>query len=191
MQARFLESYARASEADLLRFEAQIGFVLTSDYRQFLTDTNGGCPEPEFFFSQSGRLHEIAFWYGLDYQAGEGPQNLVLRWMVAQLLFRAPAHLICIGRSSDGNLLLLSLAGSDRGVVYFWLHDAMPNQIWDKGPPEELLSERLERLGIEKLADSLTELLNSACTEVQRQAYFETQMAAFEAGLADKSGQSC
>ncbi|HEY9844276.1 MAG: SMI1/KNR4 family protein [Candidatus Sericytochromatia bacterium] len=176
MQARFIDSYPPASDEAIARFESESGLALPEDYRRFLQSSNGGSPEPEYFRSANGRVHEIMFWYGLDYAAPEGPINLLLRWKVGQMLMRSPASLICIGRSSEGNLLLLSLDPADKGQVYLWYHDAHPYAIWDKGPAAETPEQRLERMGIERIADSIATLLDCALSDAERHDHFQQRL---------------
>lgn len=176
MLPEFFESYDPADAASLARFEAKLGQPLPDAYRRFLTEVNGGRPEPAFFRASSGRVHELPIWYGLDETVGEGPHNLMLRHRVGQLLFRAPDSWICIARSWDGNLVFLALAGDDAGHLYLWFHDAHPNQIWDKGPTDERFDQRLERMGIEPLAESLDGLLAQALSEDERRDYFDSRL---------------
>lgn len=163
----FTEGYAPASDAEIERFETRLGRPLPAAYRAWLQTVNGGLASPAWFRADSGRIHEIALWGGLNEAAGEGPYHLLQRHRVGEYLFRAPTDWICIARSWDGNLLFLDLG--DQGL-YFWLHDAHPEQIWNRGPEPERMPDRLERMGIEKIAPSLTALLAAGLSDDERTA---------------------
>ncbi|PKL76926.1 MAG: hypothetical protein CVV27_07800 [Candidatus Melainabacteria bacterium HGW-Melainabacteria-1] len=177
MLPNFVDSLPLPEADAIARFETLIQNPLPEAYREFLSKTNGGLAEPEFFKALDGSVHEITFWFGLDEMRPDNPVSLIRRWNVAQLLFRGPASLINIGRSQAGNLLLLSLTGKDQGSVYLWFHDASPSAIWDKGPADESLSERYQRLGMRLLAPDLNQLLTAALDQAARQSHFLAQLA--------------
>ena len=105
-------------------FERRIGIQLPDDYRSFLEQYNGGCPEPEVFHM---RWHDqdlarrfaydmVDFLYGIDRGS---PHDLFINWQCFQ--DRVPKDTIPIGNDPGPNMILLGVSGARRGHVLFWV----------------------------------------------------------------------
>lgn len=114
-------SYPCISVADLSTVENRIGKSLPDEYRNFLLENNGGCPE----FQKFSKLGEENSYFGiLSWFFGICPGNqndLVLT--VERLSDRVPDNVIPIACDPSGNFVVLSVDKEDRGKIYFWDHE--------------------------------------------------------------------
>jgi hypothetical protein len=109
------------TDTELQIFENELGAVLPSDYREFLLTHNCAKVKPNCFMMDDRKGYNEGYnsvrhlfgicnigWCSLrDHQkeyAGE----------------RMPANLLPIGVDGDSSYVCLSIAGIDRGTVYFW-----------------------------------------------------------------------
>jgi hypothetical protein len=112
-------------EVTLARFEKAIGARLPEDYREFLRRYNGGQPEPgTFTFVERGHETEstVQFFLVVGPHEHHGIQR-TLRHLRAEGF---PADLLPIAEDPGGNFVCMALGGSDRGSLYFWNHEAPP-----------------------------------------------------------------
>lgn len=115
------KSREQLTKQDISRTELELGFSLPPQYKEFLLKNNGGYPEPDAFPIQDnpsddhGLVH-----YFLCIKPGD-VYNLVN--YATLFLGRVPKNLLPIAVDPGGNLICLSVAGADRGRVYFWEHE--------------------------------------------------------------------
>jgi hypothetical protein len=108
------------TQEDLRLLEEELGARLPDDYRAFLIKFNGGRPEPNWFPMQ-GELGVggVDLFLGIR-RPGEWDDLLTAK---RRLLERMPPHMLPIAHAECGNLICLSLGGSDSGSVYYWDHE--------------------------------------------------------------------
>lgn len=132
-------------------FEAEIGYRLPEDYRQFLLENNGGRPHPPYYFNVPGWQHSQSLvndFKGIvsDNEGYGISQVLEIKGDVF------PKGFIPIGRDPGGNHILMSLTESTRGEIYFWDHE---------DSPDTQLNSVKDYTNIYPLADSFESFVNS------------------------------
>jgi hypothetical protein len=150
-QLDFEVFYPPASEDAVLALEKFVGAPLPTDYRAFLLTYNGGRVEPSVFSMQNcpNSTHGILNWlFGLH-----GGEYYDLLAAIDTYRDRVPPNLLPIGDDPGGNLICLSLSGSDRGAVYFWDHEDEAEE--DEAPSYENMY--LIGNSFESFMDSLVE----------------------------------
>ena len=91
---------------------------LPKSYKDFILSTNGGTPDKTIFFMRDGREGEIRNFFGIVPDYGRG-----LLERIKMFSGRIPKNMLPIANDSGGNLVLLSVSGSDYGKFYFWDHN--------------------------------------------------------------------
>ncbi|HKP52978.1 MAG TPA: SMI1/KNR4 family protein [Chloroflexia bacterium] len=107
-----------ATEDEVLKLEKHLGISLPLGYRNYLLTYNGGRVEPCVFpIANCPRdTHGILSWFfGIN-----GGEYYDLMDNVRTYSDRVPSNLLPIGEDPGGNLICLSVLGSDKGTVYFW-----------------------------------------------------------------------
>jgi cell wall assembly regulator SMI1 len=108
--------------AERLRtFEADLGYPLPNEYREFLLLYNGGHPEQSVFRLPDGAEAAVHWFYSLY----EGTVSSLTR-SLKSLRERIPPATLPIANDGLGNQVLLGLAGDVGGKVYFWDHELEP-----------------------------------------------------------------
>lgn len=135
------------SEADLERFEKQIGARLPEDYRLFLLEQNGGhfphdvihvAPEVDYSKDCLG-VKEV---YGL------GVKRYGLEVTYRDLNSSLPKGFVPIGDDGLGNQICIVVSGCDVGSIWLWDHEAGLSDTW---PPENS----------HRIADSFSRFIDS------------------------------
>lgn len=102
--------------------ERELGVALPHGYRSFLLRHNGGRPKPDFFpirdFDRSS-FGSVHYFFGVD---GTVRSNNV-DWNYRTYYRRIPIELLPIAGDGSGNLICLSIIGSNEDAVYYWDHD--------------------------------------------------------------------
>jgi hypothetical protein len=117
-----------SSEID--SFERRIGFALPADYRKFLLQSNGGTPQEGggfFYIEPMDWWNQVSVFYSLrNPETAVIELDNVLKWRYEQYpeRFGPSFGKLPIASDSCGNEIYLLLAGSERGCVCFWMHDA-------------------------------------------------------------------
>jgi hypothetical protein len=120
------------SQDEIVELENRIGAPLPSDYKSFLLNYNGGCPDPNEFAYIEGNMQKYAI-----LQMFLGFSNITYRSLYYAIeVFkerdeRLPSNLIPIANDVGGNLICISVEGDDVGKVYFWDMDDEAN--FDEG----------------------------------------------------------
>jgi len=125
---------------DIHDFEAERGLRLPASYRQFLLEVNGGYPEHEGYYYDSGKSFMLQRLYPLTSEL-EKWHNIPAVNHSASL---APAGFLIIGTSSFGDALCLGCEAPFEDKVIFLDHE--------ERDPDEI--EEDELLGVYSLADS-------------------------------------
>lgn len=108
------------------RVEHVLGCTFPGEYRDFLLAHNGGRPEEGVFpISTPQHDHHGLLDNFLCIKARD-PYDL-LTW-VRDYRGRLPRNLLPVAVDQAGNLICLSVAGSDTGGVYFWDHEMEASQ---------------------------------------------------------------
>ena len=117
-----------ASEKVLNQLEARIGSALPDDYRRFMSEFNGGRPEPSgFVFPTEDGKSDSAVRYFLTLDDRE--ERYTIRDFLDRYSDRIPQKLLPIPCDSFGNLVLLDAGAKSAGAVCFWDHEAVC--FWD------------------------------------------------------------
>ncbi len=104
------------------RLERTLGIVLPDSYKSFLLRFNGGRPDPSFFPIQGSKRENsgsIHYFFRVEDQI----ESSTVEWQYKILSGRIPSELFPIAGDGSGNVICLSLKGSNEGFVYFWDHD--------------------------------------------------------------------
>ena len=136
-----------ASEEMLNQLEAQGGFTLPDDYRRFMSEFNGGRPEPSgFVFATVDGKSDSAVRYFLTLDARE--ERYTIQEYLDRYRDRIPQKMLPIACDSFGNLVLLDAGAKAAGAVCFWDHEkeSMDDTAWDN---------------VAVVAPSFTEFLNA------------------------------
>jgi hypothetical protein len=117
------------SEAELQRFERDVGHRLPEDYREFLLRHNGGRPSPDTC-AIPGHLEsptDVQILFGLT----RSVKTSTLAWNREMFMQEnGPEDLLPIACDSFGHLFCLWTAGSKRGVVEYLDRDADPPKFY-------------------------------------------------------------
>jgi cell wall assembly regulator SMI1 len=111
----------KLSAEDIETVERRLNLVFPTDYKEFLLAHNGGRPKPNRFPIRGNRsdTQGILSWlYGIH---DDGTYNLIDQ--AAMFQDRVPPELLPIGEDPGGNLICLTISGSNRNHVYFWTHE--------------------------------------------------------------------
>lgn len=125
-------SEAGASDEALSQLEAQLGFTLPNDYRQFMAEINGGRPVPSgFVFATADGKSDSAVRYFLTLDAQE--ERYTIQEFLDRYSNRIPKKTLPIACDSFGNLVLLDAGSMPPGAVCFWNHEkeSMDEPAWD------------------------------------------------------------
>jgi len=98
--------------------EKRLGVKLPNDYKEFLRNTNGGCPEPNCFLVSDREAALVGVLYGIRDERIS--LDLEYEQEQATLWDLLPEGFVAIGEDPGGCLLLLGTLGKDIGRVFFW-----------------------------------------------------------------------
>jgi hypothetical protein len=132
------------SEAEIEKFEKEIGHRLPSQYRDFLLRHNGGWPSPCVFVLPDGR--KVALSYFLFLNASDGETYGDLRSNSLTFSGRVPNDLLPIANCAS--LLCIGLYGENEGQIFYWDQEA-----------EAESEEKPTYDNVYKVADTFNELL--------------------------------
>jgi hypothetical protein len=139
-------SHHQLDKAEIAAFERKVGLTLPESYKMFLLQSNGGRPGDSDIFVVPGWQYKRSVadtFFGI----GTGDSS-DLEKCIARFSERIPSDCIPIGRDAGGNILCLRIGGIHDGQIYFWDHEAEPEQ------PES-------RSNMYKVADTIQALLDS------------------------------
>lgn len=116
MAVEFVNTGSQISQGDISEFENKYEVSLPQEYKDFLLQTNGGRPEPDFFpFSDDGFV--VTWFYNLKNGKHLLELTLELLWIAEQIV---PRTLIPIARDQGGDLVCISLNEEEYGKIYMW-----------------------------------------------------------------------
>jgi hypothetical protein len=113
------ERFPLPTEEQVANLEWRLKTELPGDYREFLLSFNGGVFDaPEIICPDPGCPRRgLQIMYGVD--SPHEATELGRDWHLALFDDNDPIQILPIGRTSSGDLIILSVAGEDRGVIYF------------------------------------------------------------------------
>jgi hypothetical protein len=115
---KFSDSFGAVSAPKISALEKRLGVKLPADYKAFLRNTNGGCPEPNCFTVPDRGDALVGILYGI--RRKRDSCDLEYEQEQATLWDPLPTGYIAIGDDPGGCLLLLSTLGKNAGQVLFW-----------------------------------------------------------------------
>lgn len=124
MNLQIHESYPPIAVAEIKSLEQRLGRQIPQSYIDFLLNYNGGVPEVGGFLYRSeeaNRLGVVNRFLGIHSGKYNNLDNYLMLYKEREK--RIPSNLIPIANDPGGNLICLSIDGSDLGKVYFWDHD--------------------------------------------------------------------
>jgi hypothetical protein len=126
MTASIHDSRKPLDPGRIKRIEEELGCVFPKEYRDFLLAHNGGEAVEGVFL-----IHDPPNdYHGLLDQflcISPGDSYDLSDW-VSDYIGRLPSNLLPVAVDQAGNLIALSVAGSDIGRVYFWDHELEAGQ---------------------------------------------------------------
>lgn len=129
MNVSFSTSGGLATAADINKFESIIGFKLPCEYESFLLNVNGGKPSlNKFFYKDKNGPYTDSVLRSMFTLDDNDSCSLITYYDIYTNSGRIPNHIIPIGDDFGGNVVCISLGGSDRGNIYFWDHE---NEAYD------------------------------------------------------------
>lgn len=132
------------SEDDLSSLTSE-GQHLPNDYADFLKNFNGGFPSKTILETKDNErvLNEFL--------AVKAPKNFSSSIQAYIKIYkdRIPVEMLPIASAGSGDLILLSIGGSEKGAIFYWDH----NWECDEGDASNFYE------NIEKVADSFSDLL--------------------------------
>jgi hypothetical protein len=114
------------------QLEARVGSVLPDDYRRFMSEFNGGRPEPSgFVFPTEDGKSDSAVRYFLTLDDRE--ERYTIQEFLDRYGDRIPQKLLPIACDSFGNLVLLDAGAKSAGAVCVWdlEKESMDEPTWD------------------------------------------------------------
>jgi len=112
------ETGPRVTDADVRRFEEQLGHELPADYRAFLVAINGGHASADHCVFRVGRDESVLnSLYSLN--AGNQRDVLATRQQSPRTHSDLPAGALAIGYDDGGGRIVLPLTGPHRGEVWY------------------------------------------------------------------------
>jgi SMI1-KNR4 cell-wall len=118
------ESYSSISVEKIQELEEKVGMKIPQTYIDFLLNYNGGIPEPCGFVYRAEETNELGTvnrFLGLHSGKHDNLYDYLMLYKEREK--RIPSNLIPIANDPGGNLICLSIDGSDLGNIYFWDHD--------------------------------------------------------------------
>jgi len=119
------DSEASLTDADICNVEKKIGILFPAEYRNFLLLNNGGRPSKTLFAFRKADGHSsesCVDWFLAIYDGKyDNFESYYATYKINQA--RIPFHLVPIAHDPGGNLICISVSGSDCGAVFFWDHE--------------------------------------------------------------------
>jgi len=103
-------------------FEENYKIIIHLDYKKFLLECNGGRLKREAIFNELKTGKEISC---IDTFFGFCEDNVNdISYNMECYLGRIPKEMVPVAHDPGDNLVMLSVASSDFGRIYFWNHEA-------------------------------------------------------------------
>lgn len=111
------------SEARLAAVQNSLKIELPEEYLAFLRTCNGGSPQPDGFRRPRAK-EPLVYVHRFLEVSNDEDASLVENFKLYKRKHRwLPENLVPIATDPGGSLICLSVAGKDRGGVYFWDHE--------------------------------------------------------------------
>jgi len=121
---RYVRGSGKLRQGAIEQLESDIGFVLPSDYREFISKFGITAGRGDVRYGQFESPEEeeasVEVFYGI--KADDTYESYDLQNIREGFEDVLPGHLLAIA-SSPGGQILLSLAGNDKAMVYWWAPD--------------------------------------------------------------------
>ncbi|HEX8776137.1 MAG TPA: SMI1/KNR4 family protein [Pyrinomonadaceae bacterium] len=135
-----LDANEKLDESTVFRLEDSLQIKLPPSYRKFLMEFNGGRPVARRFkFKGATRGSSVDRFLGVHNKEHNNLMDYLETYKG-----RIPPNFFPIAHDPGDNLICISVAGADKGSIYFWDHDREGND----GPPNYsnviLISESFE-----------------------------------------------
>jgi hypothetical protein len=114
----------KITRLDIKAMENKISVFLPEDYKIFLLESNGGAPNPRYFLIEGWENNDkggIDTFYGFSYIVQGFKYDLEEHFETYK--GRIPTNLFPIACTGMGDVIVLSVAGYDKGKVYIWDHE--------------------------------------------------------------------
>lgn len=141
----FKNSAGKITQKDLQDFEVKYNLSLPNDYKQFLTNNNGGTPNKIFFRKNDADL-VVNMFFSLSDKEYNIEQYYTDMVIIGKEL---PEKILPIGEDGFGNIICISCKDEDFGKMYFWDHE----EDWDH--------EDCNNIKLRLLADNLSFILDN------------------------------
>lgn len=112
-----LKTFGNLNESDLNSLEDALGISLPTDYKEFLSKTNGGCPKNNYLVLKVSSLKEellINFFLGVN----DDENFNIISWN-NDFKIEMPISTFIFGVEHGGGMFIQITEGDDKGV-YFW-----------------------------------------------------------------------
>jgi hypothetical protein len=149
MKPKYVTCARQLTEVDITALEREIRVNLPHEYKNFLLECNNGSPEPYGVpienCPQCGQFVWLHLFFGID----SLHETYDIAYIYHIVKDRIPSDCIPIATDPGGNLICLSVSGTNVGYVWFWDHNFET--------PEADYS------NCYKIANSFNEFINSFC----------------------------
>jgi hypothetical protein len=109
---------------DIEKFEKDFHLVLPDEYRAFLLQINGGEPKNRYFHTMDNKvLSLVSIFFPL---LGNGDDNLYDEFSCITMQEELPSNVMTIASIPNGNRVVMSFNGDDKGSIYYWSWDEEP-----------------------------------------------------------------
>lgn len=112
-----LKTFGNLNESDLNSLEDELGISFPTDYKEFLSKTNGGCPKNNYLVLNVPSLKEellINFFLGVN----DDENFNIISWN-NDFKIEMPISTFIFGVEYGGGMFIQITEGDDKGV-YFW-----------------------------------------------------------------------
>ena len=133
MDLDIVNSRDSLKKKDIVKFEEEFGITLPEEYKNFLMVHNGGRPKQKIFPIQNNPSDTHAY---IDFFLCLKEKDVyeIATW-INRYQLRIPHNMIPIAVDPGGNLICLSVSGTNSGKVYYWEHEYEVEggiEPWDK-----------------------------------------------------------
>lgn len=124
-----INSAESLSEQDVNKIEKDLGIKLPTDYKSFITHTNGGIPEVDMlydFYDEVSQLENTSIirrFFSLYVDDNTLRNNMKVIYNIMRKEESVPVDIIPIADDPAGNIICMSLNKDDYGFIYYLNHE--------------------------------------------------------------------